>query len=111
VIICFEGFISRAFQGVEKGGTILFFSGASEGATIPVAINDIFWRTEITLTSTYAGSPEDCTVALRLIKAKTIPVKRLITNRLTLTEAGKGFEAVCTPTNHDCIKVIVEPHK
>jgi L-iditol 2-dehydrogenase len=111
VIICFDGFIPQALNAVERGGTVLFFAGASEGATIPTPINDLFWRTEITLTSTYAGSPEDCTVALKMIKARTVPVEKLITHRLSLAEALKGFEAVCTPTEHDCIKVIVEPQR
>jgi len=111
VIICFEGFIPLAFQSVEKGGTILFFSGASEGATIPVAINDIFWRTEITLTSTYAGAPYDCETALKLIHAGTVPVTKTITHRLALEEAPEGFQKVCAPLEHECIKVIVEPER
>jgi len=68
VIICFDGFIPLALNAVEKGGTILFFAGAAEGATLPAAINDLFWRTEITLTSTYAGAPVDCRTALKLIR-------------------------------------------
>ena len=111
VIICFEGFISLALKSVERGGTVLFFAGASEGATMSIPINDLFWRTEITLTSTYAGSPEDCTVALKLIKAGAIPVEKLVTHTLSLQEASKGFEAVCNPTAHDCIKVILEPQR
>ena len=111
VIICFEGFMPLALKSVERGGTVLFFAGASEGATLSIPINDLFWRTEITLTSTYAGSPEDCTVALKLIKAGTIPVDKLVTHKLGLGEASKGFEAVCSPTAHDCIKVILLPQK
>jgi L-iditol 2-dehydrogenase len=111
VIICFEGFIPLAFQSVEKGGTILFFSGASEGATIPVAINDIFWRTEITLSSTYAGAPSDCETALKLIHAGTVPVSKTITHRMALEEAPEGFQKVCAPLEHECIKVIVEPQR
>jgi L-iditol 2-dehydrogenase len=111
VIICFEGFIPLAFQSVEKGGTILFFSGASEGATIPAPINDVFWRTEITLTSTYAGAPYDCETALKLIHGGTVPVTKTITHRLALEEGPDGFQKVCTPSEHECIKVIVEPEK
>ena len=111
VIICFEGFIPLALKAVEKGGTVLFFAAASEGATIPASINDLFWRTEITLKSTYAGSPYDCDTALKLIKAGTIPVQKIVTHRLTMKEAPEGFQAVCSPMEHDCIKVIVEPQR
>ena len=111
VIICFDGFIPLATKAVERGGTILFFAGAAEGATLPATINDLFWRTEITLTSTYAGSPADCRTALTLIAGGAVPVKKLITHRYSLEETQKGFEAVCEPMTHDCIKVIVEPQR
>jgi len=111
VIICFEGFIPLALKAVERGGTVLFFAGASEGATIPTPINDIFWRTEITLTSTYAGSPHDCRTALELIKAGVVPVEKTITHRLGMEDAPEGFTSVCAPVEHECVKVIVEPQR
>ena len=111
VIICFDGFIPLALNSVERGGTILFFSGAPEEATLPARINDLFWRTEITLASTYAGAPNDCSTALKLIKAKTVPVKKTLTHRLSMQEGPNGFKAVCTPTENECIKVIIEPQR
>jgi L-iditol 2-dehydrogenase len=111
VIICFEGFIPLALRAVERGGTVLFFAGAGEDATIPATINDLFWRTEITLTSTYAGSPADCDMALRLIQAGTVPVQKIVTHRLSLKEAPMGFQAVCAPQENECIKVIINPQK
>jgi L-iditol 2-dehydrogenase len=110
VILCFDGFIPLALKAVEKGGTVLFFAGAPEGATLPAAINDLFWRTEITLTSSYAGAPVDCKTALSLIKEKAVPVLETVTHRLTLAEGPSGFQYVCAPTEHNCIKIIVEPH-
>ena len=111
VIICFDGFIPLALEAVEKGGTVLFFAGAAEGATIPREINDLFWRTEITLTSTYAGAPYDCETALRLIHSGSLPVEKTVTHRLGMVEATRGFETVCAPVENECIKVIVEPQK
>lgn len=110
-IICFEGFVPLALRAVERGGTALFFAGASEGATIPTTINDLFWRTEISLTSTYGGGPADCSTALKLIEAQSVTVRRLITHRFGLAEAAEGFQAVCSPMEHKTIKVIVEPQK
>ncbi len=111
VIICFDGFIPLALEAVEKGGTILFFAGAAEGAVIPREINDLFWRTEITLTSTYAGAPYDCETALRLIHSGSLPIEKTVTHRLGMVEATKGFETVSAPVENKCIKVIVEPQK
>jgi L-iditol 2-dehydrogenase len=110
-IICFDGFIPLGLRAVEKGGTVLFFAGAAEGATLPSPINDLFWRTEITLTSTYAGAPSDCMTALKLIRAKAVPVMKTVTHRLPMADAPLGFQIVCTPTRHDCVKVIVEPQR
>ncbi|MBU0732911.1 MAG: alcohol dehydrogenase catalytic domain-containing protein [Proteobacteria bacterium] len=111
VIICFDGFIPLALRAVEKGGTVLFFAGAAEGATVPATINDLFWRTEISLTSTYAGAPVDCMTALKLIKEGGVPVLKTVTHRLTMAEAPTGFQTVCSPAEHECVKVIVAPQK
>jgi L-iditol 2-dehydrogenase len=111
VIICFDGFIPLALRAVEKGGTVLFFAGAAEGATVPATINDLFWRTEISLTSTYAGAPADCRTALKLIKEGGVPVLKTVTHRLTMAEAPTGFQTVCSPAEHECVKVIVAPQK
>lgn len=111
VIICFEGFIPLALKAVERGGTVLFFAGASEGVTIPSPVNDIFWRTEITLTSTYAGGPYDCRTALELIRAESIFPEKTVTHRLSMAEAPGGFQAVCSPAAHKCVKVIVDPRR
>ncbi len=111
VIICHGEFIHLAIKAVEKGGTVLFFASAPEDAVIPVKINDIFWRTEVTYTSTYAGSPADCMLAVKMIKAGTVKVNKLITHRLKLEEIVRGFQAVASPIEHNSIKVIIEPNK
>lgn len=108
VIICHGEFIPVAIKAVEKGGTVLMFASAPEDAVIPSKINEIFWRTEVTLTSTYGGSPSDCDLALKMIK-NTVPVNRLITHRIKLENAAEGFKAVASPVEHDSIKVIIEP--
>lgn len=111
VIICFDGFIPLALDSVERGGTVLMFGGAAEGATLDKPINDIFWRSEVTITSSYAGAPADCDQALRLIAGGAVDVERLITHRLPLSQAQEGFSAVCSPLDHECIKVILEPRQ
>jgi L-iditol 2-dehydrogenase len=101
--------IAQALKSVERGGTLLFFATPNPGATTPVAINELFWRTEITLTSSYGGSPGDYQTALDLIGAGTIPVGQMITNRLSLDKAVQGFQLVAEGRNS--IKVIIESQK
>jgi len=109
VIICYEGFIPLAFECVERGGTILFFAGASEETRISRSVNSIFWRTEVTLTSSYGAAPGDCDLALKLIGAGAVDVDKMITHRLGMEQATSAFGAVCSPMEHQCIKVIVKP--
>ncbi len=111
VIVC-TGAVSaivQALKSVERGGTILFFAPTNAGATIPISINELFWRNDITLTTSYAGSPADYQTALELIRAGTIPVRQMITHRLSLAETGLGFQLVAEAQNS--IKVIIDPQR
>lgn len=109
VIICSgaASAISQALESVERGGTVLFFAPTQPGVTISISINDLFWRNEITLTSSYGGSPADCAAALDLIQAGKIRVREMITHRLGLAETGLGFQLVARA--QDSLKVIIEP--
>ena len=100
---------AQALKSVERGGTILLFAPTSPGVTIPISINEFFWRTDVTLTTSYASSPADYQTALELIRAGAIPVRQMITHRLGLTETGLGFQLVAEAKNS--IKVIIEPQR
>jgi len=101
--------ISQALESVERGGTVLFFAPTDPGVTIPISVNDLFWRNEITLTSSYGGSPGDYAAALELIGAGKIRVLEMITHRLGLAETGLGFQLVVQA--RDSLKVIIEPQR
>jgi L-iditol 2-dehydrogenase len=99
----------QALSMVERGGTVLFFAPTDQGVTIPLSINDLFFRNDITLTTSYAGSPADHWRALRLIEAGTLDTKRMITHRFGLADTAKGFQLVAG--GKESIKVIVEPQR
>jgi len=111
VIICTEATsaITQALQSVERGGTILFFASVSPGVTISLSLNDLFFRNEITLTSSYGGSPADYAKALELISSGRVYVRDMITHRLGLAETGLGFQLIARA--QDSIKVIIEPQR
>jgi L-iditol 2-dehydrogenase len=100
---------SQALQSVGRGGTILFFASTDPGVTVSISVNDLFWRNEITLTSSYGGSPGDYAAALELIQAGKIRVREMITHRLGLAEAGLAFQIVVRGQNS--LKVIIEPQR
>lgn len=111
VIVCTgaTSALNQALQSVERGGTVLFFAPTDPGVTIPVSINELFWRNEITLTTSYGGSPADYTAALELVRAHGATLREMITHRLGLVESGLGFQLVAAA--RDSIKVIVEPQR
>jgi L-iditol 2-dehydrogenase len=111
VVICSGAMsaINQAMESVERGGTVLFFAPTKPGVTVPISINDMFWRNEITLTSSYGGSPADYAAALELIQSGKMRVREMVTHRLGLAETGLGFQLVARA--QDSLKVIIEPQR
>jgi L-iditol 2-dehydrogenase len=111
VIVCSgaTSAINQALESVERGGTVLFFASTDLGVNVPLSVNDLFWRNEITLTSSYGGSPVDYAAALELIQSGKIRVREMITHRLGLAETGLGFQLVARA--QDSLKVIIEPQR
>jgi len=113
VIVCTgaEPAISQAPKSVDRHGTVVFFAPTGPGVIIPVSVNDIFWRNDVTLTTSYAGSPSDHVVALELIRSGRLRVEEMISHRLGLAETGLGFRMVTHPEEYNSIKVIIEPQR
>jgi L-iditol 2-dehydrogenase len=111
VIVCATatGAFQQAMASVERGGTILFFAPTMDGVTLPLSVNQLFWRRDVTITTTYAASPSDCRTALELIQHQRLPVEEMITHRFGLAEAGKGFRLVAEAKNS--MKVIIRPQE
>ena len=104
-----SGVFQQAMAAVGRGGTILLFAPTGQGVTIPVSINDLFWRRDVTITTTYGASPADCACALELIARKRVAVGEMISHRFGLADIGKGFRLTAEP--EESMKVIIRPHK
>lgn len=111
VILCAgaRSAVEQALDSVERGGTVLFFAAAEKDLTLPKPINEIFWRNEVTLTSSYAANLREHLEALDVIRARKVNVKDMITHRFGLADAGKGFKLAAEAA--DSLKVIIEPQK
>jgi len=111
VVICTSApsAVSQALNSVERGGTVLFFAPTKPGVTIPLSINDIFWRNERTLISSYAGNRAEHVLALELIRNHRVQVREMITHRFPLAQIQSGFQLVAN--GKECLKVIIEPQK
>ncbi|OGR06718.1 MAG: alcohol dehydrogenase [Deltaproteobacteria bacterium RIFOXYD12_FULL_50_9] len=111
VIVCAgaTSAFTQAMAAVARGGTILCFASTAAVATIPLSINDLFWRRDVTITTSYAGSPADCAMALELIKTRRVKVTDMITHRFGLADTGKGFSLVAQ--GGESMKVIIHPQE
>ncbi len=101
--------VKAALEVVDKGGTVLFFAPTGQGETFPFSINEIFWKKEVTLTTTYAAAPTDHIAALDLIRLGAVPVEDMITHRFGLADCQKGFNLVAK--GEDSVKVIILPQE
>jgi L-iditol 2-dehydrogenase len=95
-----------ASQCVERGGTLLFFAPAPAGVEVALPLFEL-WRDEVTLATSYAGAPRDLLEAIELIRGGRVRVREMITHRLSLDEAGRGFALVASA--QDSLKVVLDP--
>ncbi len=111
VIVCAsaEAAFKQALEAVARGGIILIFAPTMQGVNLPLSVNDLFWRRDVTITTTYAGGPRDCRVALELISRGRLRVEEMITHRFGLADTVQGSKLVAA--GGDSIKVIIEPQK
>jgi len=111
LVVCATGAtpaVETALRTVARGGTILFFAPSDPGADINFPL-ERFWKDEITVTTSYAASPLDIETAIELIRSGRLEVEDMITHRLPLREAGKGFRLVAS--SEESLKVIVDVEK
>jgi L-iditol 2-dehydrogenase len=110
VIVC-AGSLSayrQALETVDRGGIILCFAPIEPGAHFSFPFFD-FWNDGITLLPTYGGSPLDISAAIEVIQSQCLPLRQMITHRLSLEETSLGFQLVAEAK--ESIKVIIEPHQ
>jgi len=100
--------IQDGIESVGKGGTVIFFAPTDPDIKLNINFNNVFWKRDITLTTSYAGSPENIEMALHFIESGQVLVEKMITHILPLDQILKGFELV--GTGNDSLKVIIRPN-
>ncbi len=99
--------VEQAWQCVDKGGAVVFFTVPGPDKQVTVPIND-FWTREIRILTSYYCGPPDIVDAISLIEAGTITVDNMITHRLPLKDIAKGYQLVMD--GRESIKVIIKPN-
>ena len=100
--------LKQAINSVGRGGTLLLFAPTEPGLDIPLPLFDL-WNKGVKIVSTYAGSPRDIVDAIELIRFKKVTVADMISHKLPLKEAAKGFKL--TDQAQESIKIVICPHK
>jgi len=106
VIVCAAAkqAIDNAISSVDRKGEILFFAVPDFDINIPTVR---FWRDEISLRFSYGAAPEELRMAIELIQSDAESMRKMITNRVTLSDIQQGFKLVSEA--RDSLKVVVVP--
>ena len=98
--------LEQAFRTVEPGGRILCFAPPDPARHSQVPLFDL-WRNEVALVFSYAASGDDLSRSLELIRSGQVAVEQMISHRLPLAEAPRGF--ALTAAAAESLKVILLP--
>jgi L-iditol 2-dehydrogenase len=78
---------------VGRGGTLVSFGGIAPGPTLPVDFGRLHYE-EISIQPIYHHTPADVAEAVRQLVAGEVPVERLITARLPLSELRTALQMI-----------------
>lgn len=112
VVVC-PGSIAAmetALDVVAPGGTVCLFTPSSEDEHLPISPHD-FWFNHITLTASYSCGPPDTREAVDVIQSGAVTADRIVTDRFSLDEAGKGFATVSAAGETVKTLIIIDPEE
>lgn len=95
----------EALSLVGRGGTLVSFGGVATGQILSVDIGRLHYE-EISILPIYHHTPPDVAEAVRQLATGQVPVERLITGRLPLSELRRALEMV---GNRTTLRTILIP--
>lgn len=98
--------IVQGLTSVDRGGTVLFFAPTDANVKLEIPFNAL-WREEVTMVSSYGGSPKDIREAIDLLAQRRVAVGDMISHVLPLSKAPEGFRLVAAAK--DSLKVVLHP--
>jgi L-iditol 2-dehydrogenase len=98
----------EALSLVGRGGTLVSFGGVAPGQALPVDIGHLHYQ-EIAIQPIYHHTPVDVAEAVRQLVAGEVPVERLITARLPMSELRTALQMVADRTTLRTILVPDQP--
>ena len=98
--------VASASAVVTRHGTILLFGAAEPDVQVPLTLNELFWRRELTVVSSYGAGDVDFARSLALIESGQVASDTLITHVLPLSDVQSGFKIVSQAG--DSLKVVLD---
>jgi L-iditol 2-dehydrogenase len=96
----------QAIAMAARRGRISFFSGLPQGSPLIAFDSNVIHYRELTIVGASGSSPAQNAAALELIASGQVPVRDLITHRLSLDEIAAALDTVA---RGEGIKVTIEP--
>ncbi len=109
VIVCTgaRDAVVQSLEAADRGGKVLFFAPMDPQESYALPFNEVFWRNDVTLLSSYGAAPRDLREAVDWIDHGVLDVTRLVTHRLPLGEIGRGFQMMVA--GRESLKIIIDP--
>jgi L-iditol 2-dehydrogenase len=100
------GALDAACKVIGRHGAILLFGMPGPEVTTGLTVNQVFWRKELMVVSSYGPGNVPFSEPLRLMLEGSINFERLITHQVPFAEVQRGFELVSRAGNS--LKVVLD---
>ena len=98
--------LAAARRVLCRHGTIMLFGALEPKAAFPLSPNQLFWRSELKIVSSYGAGNVSFSRSLELIERGDINSEALITDCLPFTKVQEGFNIVVKAQNS--LKVVLD---
>lgn len=95
-----------ASNALARYGTILLFGAPDPATPMPLTLNQLFWRRELTMVSSYGAGDVDLARGLELMERGVVDGEAMITHSVPLTEVQRAFGVVTDAS--DSLKVVLD---
>lgn len=95
-----------ASDALTRHGTILLFGAPDPATPMPLSLNQLFWRRELTMVSSYGAGDVDLARGIELMEKGAVDAEALITHTVPLTEVQRAFATVTDA--RDSLKVVLD---
>jgi L-iditol 2-dehydrogenase len=95
-----------ASGALTRHGTVLLFGAPDPATLMPLTLNQLFWRRELTMVSSYGAGDVDLARGLELMEKGAVDAEALITHHVPLTEVQRAFATVTEA--RESLKVVLD---